>query len=160
MPERLENGGGSQPTPPSITTQPAEPDHLAWSDATFTVGASGTAPLHYQWRFNGADISGATTSSYTRHNVEPSHAGLYSIFVWNSAGGATSASAALTVTAPDTDADGLQDWWELKHFGNLTQIGTGDYDSDGSVNYDEYINLTTRIRSLSRRPSQRTARAL
>src|SRR5882724_12968862 len=48
------------PLPPSITSQPQ--NHVAnlGSNATFTVSASGTAPLSYQWLLNGAGIAGAT----------------------------------------------------------------------------------------------------
>ncbi|MGI8601632.1 MAG: lamin tail domain-containing protein [Verrucomicrobiales bacterium] len=39
---------------------------------------------------------------------------------------------------PDTDADGLSDPWELANFGNLSRDGTGDFDSDGHNDGDEY----------------------
>ena len=69
-------GGGSSSTPPpppppppavapSISTQPAGLTVSAGSAATFTVAATGTAPLSYQWKRNGADIAGATAASYT-----------------------------------------------------------------------------------------------
>ena len=50
---------------PSITTQPANQTVTAGQAATFTVAATGTAPLSYQWQKNGANISAATSSSYT-----------------------------------------------------------------------------------------------
>ena len=50
---------------PSITTQPAAQTVTAGQTASFSVTASGTAPLSYQWKKNGTDISGATSSSYT-----------------------------------------------------------------------------------------------
>jgi len=88
--------------PPAITTQPLSQTVTQGSSATFTVVASGTTPLSYQWRLNGANISGATASSYTRANVQPADAGSYSVLVSNSAGSATSANAVLTVTVPPT----------------------------------------------------------
>ncbi len=39
---------------------------------------------------------------------------------------------------PDTDGDGLPDEWEIKYFGNLSQNGAGDADSDGLTNLQEY----------------------
>src|SRR2546422_2254966 len=51
--------------PPSITTQPTSQTVTAGQSATFSVAASGTAPLSYQWRKNGTAISGATSASYT-----------------------------------------------------------------------------------------------
>jgi beta-lactamase superfamily II metal-dependent hydrolase len=83
--------------PPSISTQPASQTVVQGSAATFSVVASGTGTLTYQWRFNGANISGATTSSYTRSNAQTTHQGNYSVVVANSAGSVTSANASLTV---------------------------------------------------------------
>src|SRR5437667_12310739 len=50
---------------PSITTQPASQTVTVGQTASFSVAATGTAPLSYQWRKNGTAISGATSSSYT-----------------------------------------------------------------------------------------------
>src|SRR4029078_1424676 len=51
--------------PPSITAQPANVTVNAGATATFTVTATGTAPLSYQWSRNGNTITGATSASYT-----------------------------------------------------------------------------------------------
>ncbi|MBZ5700181.1 MAG: immunoglobulin domain-containing protein, partial [Acidobacteriia bacterium] len=63
------SGAGVQtqatPLPPTITTQPASQTVTAGQTATFTVAATGTAPLTYQWKKNGTAISGATSTSYT-----------------------------------------------------------------------------------------------
>ncbi len=40
----------------------------------------------------------------------------------------------------DEDGDGMSDGWELFYFGSLAQTGTGDYDSDGVSNLQEYLN--------------------
>jgi hypothetical protein len=85
-------------TPPSITTQPASQTEPAGSNVTFSVVASGTAPLSYQWKKDGADISGATSSTLTLTNVQLTDAGSYSVVVSNSVGVATSNPAILTVT--------------------------------------------------------------
>src|SRR5256885_14133591 len=53
------------PVAPSITTQPASQTVTAGQMATFTVVATGTAPLSYQWRKSGTAISGATAPTYT-----------------------------------------------------------------------------------------------
>jgi glucose/arabinose dehydrogenase len=85
---------------PRITTQPADRTVTAGQTATFTVAASGTAPLSYQWRKNGANISGATSASYTTPATTLADNGaLYSAVVTNSFGSATSNDATLTVTA-------------------------------------------------------------
>ena len=74
----------------------------AGGTATFTVSATGTAPLSYQWRRNSVNISGASGSSYTRHNVQPGDAGNYSVVVTNAGGHVTSGNAVLTVNVPPT----------------------------------------------------------
>ncbi|HQL79366.1 MAG TPA: immunoglobulin domain-containing protein, partial [Verrucomicrobiota bacterium] len=89
-------------TPPAITTQPLSQSVNQGANATFTVGASGTTPLSFQWRLNGTPISGATASSYTRASVQPSDAGTYSVVVTNAYGTATSSGALLTVIVPPT----------------------------------------------------------
>ena len=59
-------GGASAPVEkPAITTQPANQSVATGNTATFSVVATGSATLAYQWKKNGADISGATSSSYT-----------------------------------------------------------------------------------------------
>src|SRR5436305_5194677 len=66
----------------------------------FTVGASGTTPFSYQWQFSGTTLGGATASTLSVGNVQPSNAGNYAVVVTNSAGAITSAVATLTVWVP------------------------------------------------------------
>jgi glucose/arabinose dehydrogenase len=83
---------------PIITTQPQSISVAAGNPASFTVTASGSQPLSYQWRKNTINIGGATNSTYTIPAVSQSDAGNYSVIVSNSAGSATSNDAVLTVT--------------------------------------------------------------
>jgi len=70
----------------------------AGQTATFTVVAAGTAPLSYQWQKNGANIAGATSSSYTTLATTTSDSGsTFAVVVTNTAGTATSSVATLTV---------------------------------------------------------------
>ena len=93
-------------TAPSITTQPTSATVTAGASVTFTVVASGTAPLTYQWSktVSGVTtaISGATSASYTIASTVTGDAGAYSVVVTNSAGSATSSAATLTVNAAAT----------------------------------------------------------
>ena len=89
-------------TPPSITTQPTSLTVNAGAAATFTVVANGTAPLAYQWKKDGAVLSGATTSAYAIAAAQASDAGSYSVIVSNAAGNVTSSAATLTVNLPPT----------------------------------------------------------
>src|SRR6266851_1864789 len=50
---------------PTITTQPVSQTVTAGQTASFTVVATGTAPLGYQWQKNSVNIAGATLASYT-----------------------------------------------------------------------------------------------
>jgi len=86
------------PVAPTITSQPASQTINAGQTATFSVTASGTAPLSYQWLQNGTAISGATSSSYTTPVESVSNSGThFSVTVSNTAGSVTSNTATLTV---------------------------------------------------------------
>jgi sugar lactone lactonase YvrE len=89
------------PRAPSITTQPAAQSVQDGATATFSVVASGSAPLTYQWKKNGANIGGATGASYTTPALTLGDSGAaYSVVVGNAASTtATSAAAVVTVTA-------------------------------------------------------------
>ena len=85
---------------PSITTQPANQTVTVGQTATFTVVATGTAPLSYQWQKNTTAISGATAASYTTPATTSSDNGAqFVVVVSNSAGSVTSNAATLTVSA-------------------------------------------------------------
>lgn len=101
-------GGGTVPpaaTAPSITTQPFAQSVTAPDPATFSVVASGTAPLAYQWRSSTDgtswnDIVGATGASYATGATEVGMNGrYYSVVVSNSAGSVASSSVRLTAIA-------------------------------------------------------------
>jgi hypothetical protein len=89
---------------PAIVTQPQDQMVPVGSDATFTVVATG-GTLSYQWRFNGATIPGATSATYTRVNVQPAHAGAYTVLIANSLGAVVSQPATLTLGSPLTLAN-------------------------------------------------------
>src|SRR5712672_804560 len=87
------------PVAPSITTQPANQTVAAGQTATFSVTAIGTATLNYQWQKNGADITGATSLSYTTPVTTTADSGeLFRVVVSNTYGSVTSNTASLTVT--------------------------------------------------------------
>ncbi len=90
------NGNGS--VTPYITTQPGNQVVTSGQTATFSVSANGAAPLSYQWQKNGANISGATSPSYTTPATTTADSGeLFRVKVSNTAGTVTSNSATLTV---------------------------------------------------------------
>jgi hypothetical protein len=82
-----------------IVTAPANQQVCAGANASFTVAATGTGTLTYQWKKGGTDISGATSSTYTITGVTATDAGTYSVAVTGTCGTVTSATATLTVNA-------------------------------------------------------------
>jgi len=77
-------------TAPSMKTQPISQTVHFGSTATFTLAANGPS-LSYQWRFNGVNITGATSTSYTAANP-----GVYNCVITNSCGSITSSPAVLS----------------------------------------------------------------
>jgi len=101
VPFYIEDGNVNQG--PAITVQPANIAAIVGSNATFSVTATGTATLKYQWWFNATNLlAGATSASLTLTNVQTTNAGNYSVVVTNSYGSVTSSAAALTVIVPVT----------------------------------------------------------
>ena len=85
---------------PAILAQPTSQTVIPGQAATFTVVASGTAPLTYQWQRNGTNISAATAASYTTPATATSDSGsTFDVVVTNSNGSVTSNSATLAVNA-------------------------------------------------------------
>jgi hypothetical protein len=85
---------------PSIAVQPANATVTVGQTATFSVSATGSAPLSYQWRKNSANISGATAGSYTTPATTNGDNGAkFDVVVSNAEGSMTSGAATLTVTA-------------------------------------------------------------
>ncbi|EEF60409.1 virginiamycin B lyase family protein [Pedosphaera parvula] len=84
---------------PAITKQPQGKTVNPGTNVTFTVTATGPAPLHYQWLLNGTNIGSATQSSFVITNVQTTNGGNYSVKVSNNFGSVTSSSASLTVNS-------------------------------------------------------------
>ena len=106
--------------PPTITEHPSDQTVIYNQTATFTVQASGTAPLYYQWQKNNVDItdgghySGTANASLVITPASTDDEADYRCVVTNSLGSETSDSATLTVLLP------------------------GDFDDDGDVDQDDF----------------------
>jgi hypothetical protein len=89
---------------PVITRQPASQTVLPGDTVTFTVAATGSPPLFYQWRAGWVpgDIPGATNDTLVLTNAQASIAGNYRVNVSNAAGSILSAIAVLTVASLPT----------------------------------------------------------
>ncbi len=104
----------------------------AGSSVTFSVAASGTAPLSYQWTKGGLNIAGATSANYNITAAQAGEAGDYAVVVTNVAGSVTSATTNLTVNAASLPAA-----WLSKDIGQVgiegsVSVGDGVYTITGS----------------------------
>ncbi len=87
-------------TAPVIVTQPLSQAVNAGDNIILSVVAIGKTPLSYQWKFNGADISGATSASLALNNIQTGSAGNYRVVVTNVLGTATSDVAVVSIGIP------------------------------------------------------------
>lgn len=87
-------------TAPVITGQPANQNVSQGQPVSFTVVATGTAPLRYGWMFNARNLPGATNATLVLPAVQPKDIGTYQAVVFNDAGSDLSAPAALSVRLP------------------------------------------------------------
>lgn len=90
------------PNPDVIDFQPQNQTVAYGSNATYSVVAEGAGPLSFQWQFDGANISGATNSSFTLANFQLANIGSYQVVVSNSLGSITSAVATLNPPPANT----------------------------------------------------------
>jgi hypothetical protein len=99
----------SVPMSPDITIQPTNQDIWSGTTVSFISAATGTAPLHYQWQFNGTNlvngtngsgsiVTGATNTILTISNAQTNDSGNYLLVVTNFAGATNSSIAVLTVS--------------------------------------------------------------
>ena len=91
-------------TPPQVTSHPVSlTDVVPGSGVQFSVEATGTAPLSYQWKKDGVNltdggrIKGASTSTLSITAVQKSDEAEYTCVVSNTAGTVTSNAATLTL---------------------------------------------------------------
>ena len=100
LPAQLRYEGIINPAP-QIATQPADRTVTAGQTATFSVVASGAAPLAYQWQKNGSNIAGAANASYTTPaTTVADHGSTFRVLVSNSTGSISSNTVTLTVNNP------------------------------------------------------------
>jgi uncharacterized repeat protein (TIGR03803 family) len=111
---------------PIITAQPAGVAVNPGDNTTFSIGAIGSLPMSYQWRFGNANIPGAISSNLNLLSVTASQAGTYDVVVTNLYGSVTSSVATLTVAQT---ASGVV-FSNLHSFGTI--IDTNGYLVDGT----------------------------
>ncbi|MBK7998230.1 MAG: lamin tail domain-containing protein [Verrucomicrobia bacterium] len=88
-------GAGSEPV---LVTQPQSQTVVAFSSTVLGVTAGGTGPFRYQWRFNGANLAGATNALLFLANIQPDQNGAYQCMVANASGSVVSSNAIISIT--------------------------------------------------------------
>ena len=114
---------GNSTAAPQIAAQPASQAVSVGQTATFSVAATGAAPLQYQWRKNGSAITGATGSSYpTPPTVSTDNGSSFTVVITNAEGSVTSGAAMLTVVAAAAGTDVVTYKYDAMRTGqNLTE---------------------------------------
>jgi len=142
----------NQPFAPMILGQPETTNVVANANeyATFSVVAIGEPSPAYQWKHEGTNVPGATSSSYTITNVQTTDATNYFVVVTNTSGSVTSMVASLIVHA---DSAARLSLWELSlnqfrvHISGLTNRG---YIVQTSTNLNGSTNGIPFLRTLCR----------
>jgi predicted esterase len=73
------------------------------ASASFTITATGDAPLIYQWRQDGADLPGQTNKILRIGSTQPANEGGYDVRVSNASGSVTSYVARLYAVPPTSE---------------------------------------------------------
>ncbi len=139
----LARGGGevfrvqfTAATAPSISSHPSSVTVAAGQTASFSVTASGTAPLAYQWQRNGVNIAGANAPTYSFTATTADNGAMFRAVVSNGAGSATSNAATLTVpsnAAPAGTITSPANGTTYRGGQVFTFSGTGTDPEDGSL---------------------------
>jgi hypothetical protein len=105
-------------TPLQITQQPTNQTVALGETATFTVTATGSAPLSYQWQANGTNLTdgsnifGSTSNDLTISNVSAANPGTYLVNITDATGSSvTSSNATLSLLNCSPPPSGLVSWW-------------------------------------------------
>jgi alpha-tubulin suppressor-like RCC1 family protein len=109
-------------SPPIIRQQPESLQLPLGNDFTFSVDATGSQPISYQWQFNGADIIGATDSSLTVFNAQTLDLGFYNVAISNGYGAVTSSNASLSFSYSSVVGWGNNQFGQLNLPTNLTDV--------------------------------------
>ena len=148
-------GLNAQPEPPQFVISPRDKNVFVGQSVTLAALASGVPQPTYQWRFNGADLAGATDVTYTIPSVALADAGSYSVVARNSLGAATN-QATLVVTprprlviteimaAESTNGGfgGHNDWWEVSNLDDFPVVLDGYRFDDSSATMAAAVTFT------------------
>ncbi len=118
---------------------------------SFSAPANGKLPLHYQWLFNGGNISGGTNATLAVINAQATNAGNYAVMVTNTSGGITSSVVSLAVYPPqatvfsdDFEANTAANWNVNKSSADNAAAFSFDYSALGIPAAPHSVGGTTR----------------
>lgn len=123
-------GLGSAGSAPYVAQQPVSQSPIVGTNITFSVIASGTGPLSYQWQMNGTNIPGATAGSYAKSNVQTTDAGNYQAIVANSYGSVTSSVAVITFGSQPVGFNGNGLNWTVNQNTGFLPYATPTFDGN------------------------------
>lgn len=145
---------GQKSPPPVITSQPQSLTVTNGANATFSVTATGSGTLSYQWYLNGTNaVNNGTQSSLLLEAVTTNQAGAYSVVVRNSAGATSSDPAQLTVVIPAPNRPPVVSWvapanGSTNVLGSIIPLQLAASDPDGSVATIDLYDGGTRLTQL------------
>jgi hypothetical protein len=122
--------------PPTITAQPASRTVAVGQTATFSVAATGSQPLSYQWQRGTTNIAGATSASYSLVAAAGDNGATFRVLVTNAFGSVTSSSATLTVSsnaAPVASITSPANGTSYAGGDTISYSGTGTDAEDGAL---------------------------
>jgi hypothetical protein len=136
-------------------TQPADVSACNGGSASFTVTATGTTPITFQWRFNSVNISdggsysGTNTDTLTVSPVNTGVVGVYDCIVTNICNTVTSATANLISCAADFNCDGGVDFFDYLDFvaAFSSSNPTADFNGDGGIDFFDYLDFVAAFSS-------------
>ena len=129
--------------PPTITGLLTANTAMVGQTVTFSITATGTGPLNYQWMYNSNSLGSATNAVLTLNNVTTAQAGTYYVAVSNNAGSTNSSTASLTVysttSATLTPAPHANGQFAL----NISGIPNYQYVVQASTNLVNWVSVQT-----------------
>jgi hypothetical protein len=128
--------------PPVITNEPVGVAVVVSNTATFSVGASGDAPLNYQWYFNATNAVGLNTNVLTLSDVTETNVGSYNVIITNESGSVTSTPALLAVTYPPVITNQPVGLAVMVSNNATFTVGVS---GDAPLNYQWYFNVTNAV---------------
>lgn len=136
---------------PVISSQPAAQAGFTGGTATFTVAVISLTPVTNQWFLNGNPLNGQTNASLVLNNLSAGDIGNYSVVVGNMYGTTNSASAALTVTVPNSltwSASNNNGIWDTGTSANWINNSTSSqtvFSAGDAVTFDDTAGVPTTV---------------